>query len=61
MEKKELKESFWNLRNIGLIVVPLMIAISLLFYSTLFYFNTEYYDDFILFSFLIGALPYTTY
>jgi len=61
MEKKELKESFWNLRNIGLIVIPLMIAISLLFYSTLFYFNTESYDDFILFSFLIGALPYTTY
>lgn len=61
MEKKELKESFWNLRNTGLIVIPLMIAISLLFYSTLFYFNTESYDDFILFSFLIGALPYTTY
>jgi flagellar protein FlaJ len=61
MEKKELKESFWSLRNIGLIVIPLIIATFLLFYSTLFYFNTDAYDDFILFSFLIGALPYTTY
>jgi len=61
MERKELKESFWSPGNIGLIVAPLIIAISLLFYSTLFYFNTESYDDFVLFSFLIGALPYTTY
>ena len=60
-DKKELKESFWTIKNIGLIVVPLVGANTLLFYSTLFHFNTDIYDDFILFSFLIGALPYTAY
>jgi len=61
MEKEELKESFWNVKNIGLIVIPLVISLSLLFYSTLFYFGKDLYDDLLLFSFLIGSLPYTTY
>ncbi|MEA1993480.1 MAG: type II secretion system F family protein [Euryarchaeota archaeon] len=61
MKDKELKESFWNIKNMVLIVVPLGIACSLLFYSTFFYFSTKLYDDFILFSFLIGSLPYTSY
>jgi flagellar protein FlaJ len=61
IERTELKESFWNVRNIGLVVIPLIAANVLLFYSTFFYFGKDMYDDFILFSFLIGALPYTTY
>ncbi len=60
-EQEELTRGFWTLTNIGLVMVPVVAACTLLFYSTIFYFGTEIYDDFLLFSFLIGSLPYTTY
>ena len=53
-------QSSFSAKNVFLIVVPGIIAVALFLYDFLFYLNEPYFDDLVLFSFLIGVTPFAT-
>ncbi|MBU7046105.1 MAG: type II secretion system F family protein [Theionarchaea archaeon] len=57
---KEGTQSQFTAKNIFLIVVPGVIAMGLFLYDFLFYRAEPFFDDLVLFSFLIGVTPFAT-
>lgn len=55
---KEGTQSQFSARNIILIAVPGVVAMLLFLYDFFFYFGKPFFDDLVLFSFLIGVTPF---
>ncbi|MBU7032900.1 MAG: type II secretion system F family protein [Theionarchaea archaeon] len=55
---KEGTESQLNVKNVVLIIIPGIVAMLFFIYSLLNYFGQPFFDDMILFSFLIGVIPF---
>ncbi len=55
---KEGTQSQFSAKNIFLIVVPGIVAMGLFMYDFFFYFKEPFFDDLVLFSFLIGTAPF---
>ncbi len=57
---KEGTESSFTVKNVALILIPGIVAMGLFMFDLLNYFNQPFFDDLILFSFLIGTIPFAT-